>query len=366
MRITINKESLAGALAIVTKAISKNQGVVYLTGILVVAKDDQIELQATDLNQSVKLSVPALVDLEGAALIPSKPLNDIVRAMPSSAITIEAEEDPLKVHISCENATTEILSLDPGDFPAFPSIKPKQSITVPFEKVQKMISSIAPAAESPTKGNSLSGLYLEAADERLTMYATDSYRAALWDEDIESGEIERTIIPGSWAHDLASLDCGKGNITLGISDNQVIAEYEDTVMITRKLEGRNVDVRRLFAFNEQARLTVSVAALKGAINRAMAIAAEPSPLHLEYQANSKTLLVARSTSLGDQSQESIDCGDSSGVDAMIEVNYANLMLSLNTLPSDAAILRFEAARRPLIVEADDVEGYAHMMMPLVR
>ncbi len=54
-----------------------------LGGILLRARDGLVELEATDMELSLRTTVPAEVEGEGALVVPAKLLGDIVRLLPA-------------------------------------------------------------------------------------------------------------------------------------------------------------------------------------------------------------------------------------------------------------------------------------------
>ena len=88
IRVTVSRDELAGRLPLVSRAASTRGAVQVLAGILLRASDGLLELEATDMELSLRTTVPATVEGEGAIVVPAKLLGDVVRLLPANEVTI--------------------------------------------------------------------------------------------------------------------------------------------------------------------------------------------------------------------------------------------------------------------------------------
>jgi DNA polymerase-3 subunit beta len=87
-RVTVSRDDLSSRLALVSRATSTRGTVQVLGGILLRASDGLVELEATDMELSLRTTVPAEVEGEGALVIPARLLADIVKLLPAESVTI--------------------------------------------------------------------------------------------------------------------------------------------------------------------------------------------------------------------------------------------------------------------------------------
>ena len=88
IRVVVDREELASRLALVSRAASARGAVQVLGGVLLRASKGLVELEATDMELSLRTTVPATVEGEGAIVVPAKLLGDVVRLLPASEATI--------------------------------------------------------------------------------------------------------------------------------------------------------------------------------------------------------------------------------------------------------------------------------------
>ena len=83
INVVVERDVLASRLALVSRAASARGAVQVLGGILLRARDGLLELEATDMELSLRTTVPATVEGEGAVVMPAKLLGDVVRLLPA-------------------------------------------------------------------------------------------------------------------------------------------------------------------------------------------------------------------------------------------------------------------------------------------
>ena len=88
MKVACNRDEFADKLAVVGRGVSTRTTVQILAGIMLRATGDRLVLSATDMEISLRLSLEAQVEEEGAVVVPGRLLVDIVRLLPTGEVTI--------------------------------------------------------------------------------------------------------------------------------------------------------------------------------------------------------------------------------------------------------------------------------------
>ena len=81
LRITCSKDALVQGLTLVGRAVSSRTAIQILSGILLEARDGELHLAATDMELSLRATVPAQVEGDGAVVLPGRTLVDIARLL---------------------------------------------------------------------------------------------------------------------------------------------------------------------------------------------------------------------------------------------------------------------------------------------
>ena len=106
MKLTCSRDELSQKLAVVARAVSSRTTVLVLGGILLRAENGELQLAATDMELSLRTSLEAQVDGDGAVVVPGKMLVDLIRLLPDEDVQIEhrAEEGVVRDRLAGRTA----------------------------------------------------------------------------------------------------------------------------------------------------------------------------------------------------------------------------------------------------------------------
>ena len=278
MKFSINQSELQNALSVVLKGIATRSTLPILSGIYLDAHDDTLTLQATDLELSIQYSVSALIEETGKAVVPGKLFSDIVKNLPDAAVHVEAEDD--SAVITCDTASFSIKTLDAEDFPGFPHVDVQQEIAIPFAQFASMVKRVARTVSKDESRAILTGVLITLEDSMLKMVATDSYRLAITETQLEDSAAEefQAVISGSFLQEIASLPRSDENLKLALAENQIVVTYHDTVFINRRLEGNFPNYRQLLPDSYVTRVSMDVGHLIAGVKRTSLLGQTSSPV----------------------------------------------------------------------------------------
>src|ERR671914_3152903 len=81
MKISVPRDELAQRLGVVARAVSTRTAVQVLLGVLLRAEEGRLHLAATDMELSLRASLEADVDGDGAAVVAGRPLVGPLRGL---------------------------------------------------------------------------------------------------------------------------------------------------------------------------------------------------------------------------------------------------------------------------------------------
>jgi len=362
MRFSINQNELQNALTIVQKGISTRSTLPVLAGVLVDACDDQVTFETTDMELSIRYTTNALVEEEGKAVIPGKLINDIVKNLPDAAVHVESSD--LESIITCESSSFSIKGLDPRDFPGFPTVEANQSITIPFETFSSMARKVCRAVSKDESRIILTGVLVVVEDGTLKMVATDSYRLALTEAQLE-GTVDdfSAVISGSFMSDLAALPKTGEDITLSLAENQIIVSYHGTTFVNRRIEGKYPNYKQLLPSSYETRCVSSKSALIAAVKRASLLDHSGSQVRFSINSPSQTIQLSATSQDVGSTQETIKA-QIEGQDVEIGFNSYYVLEGLNAMDSDEVALEIQTSLKPGILRGSDEEKYLYLVMPV--
>src|SRR6266545_4700895 len=112
MKIVCRRDELSQKLAVVARAVSTRASVQILSGVLLRAESGRLHLAATDMELSLRASLEAQVEGDGAVVVPGRLLVDLVRLLPESEVTIEHRAEEGVVHVTSGSSTSTLHTYD--------------------------------------------------------------------------------------------------------------------------------------------------------------------------------------------------------------------------------------------------------------
>ncbi len=349
MKFSINKGELQNALAVVSKGISTRSTLPSLAGVYLKAQGNQLTLETTNLDLSIRHTVMALVEEEGTALLPGKLFGDIVKSLPDASVTVSATHE--EAYITCDKSSFAIQALNPDDFPGFPHVQTSQEISVEFPMFSSMVKKVARNVSRDESRPILTGVLVNYENGRLRMVATDSYRLAITDVAVQAGEVEdfECVIAGGFMLDLA--------------ENQILVRCGETVFVNRRIEGQYPPYQKLLPDGYSTRARLQVSDLAASIKRASLMGNSSSPVRFDLNAASQTLQVSAMTQDVGSAKEIVSASIE-GDDMEIAFNFAYALEGLAGVGGDEVYLELQSSTKPGILRAIEPENYLFLIMPV--
>ena len=363
MKLSVARSELLEALTIASKGMSARSTLPILSGILVSAEQGNIQLQATDLEVSVRHSCPALIEKEGQAVLPGKLLSDIVRSLPEAAVTLEIEGDVASVR--CQQSSFTLKTLNPADFPKFPEVAVEKTVSLPSNKMGAIVRQVSRAVSRDETRAVLTGVLLVIEGPTIRMVATDSYRLAVREVILEeaAGEDVEVVIPGKALEEVTRLAGDSEDIVIGLAENQIVFKFAETEFVTRKIEGSFPNYKQLIPKESETNVEVLTEELVSAVKRVSLMALHNSPLRLSINVTDQTLSLSATTQdVGDASEDLMVKAE--GHDVEIAFNHAFLMDGLSSATTESIKIEVQSSLKPGLIRAVGEEGFMYLLMPV--
>jgi DNA polymerase-3 subunit beta len=180
MRIIIERDALAEAVAWVARSLPSRPVLPILSGMLLEASPGSLTLSCFDYEVSARIQVDAEVTEEGIALVPGRLLAEITRSLPSLPVEMDHEKDD--VIVTCGPASFTLVTLPVKEYPRLPEL-PLLAGTVDGGYLATAIGQVAPAASRDDTLPVITGVNVEIDGGSIKLVATDRYRLAIRELD---------------------------------------------------------------------------------------------------------------------------------------------------------------------------------------
>ena len=359
MKIAVARDELVAKLGAVSRAVSTRGTVQVLSGILVSADGGTLTLAATDMELSLRTTLDAQVEGEGAVVIPGKPLVDIARLLPESEATIEYRPEQGTVQITSGSYSSRLHVFNAEDFPRLPAVA-AQLHAVDREALLETIDRVARSASRDESRPVLTGILVRFEAGRLVMVATDSYRLSVKETELgeDAPELE-AIIPARALTELARLG-GGDTVELGVHENHVVFGTGEAWLTTRRIDGQFPNYKQLLPETFEVELTLPKSELADVVRRAAVLALRNSPLRLKL-AEGELTVAAQTQDVG-ETQETMPAAYS-GEEFTIGFNAEFLRDGIESIVGDDVRVKLINPLRPAILE-DAAGDFTYLIMPI--
>jgi DNA polymerase-3 subunit beta len=150
LKISCDRDEFVSRLGIVSRAVSTRGSVQVLSGVLLRVEAGGVELAATDMELSLRTTLQADVEGEGAVVVPGKLLVDLARLLPDARVALEHRADEGVLHVTSGTYSSRLNVFDAEDFPRLPPVD------VPLHEVERgsLLATIDRVARSASRDES--------------------------------------------------------------------------------------------------------------------------------------------------------------------------------------------------------------------
>ncbi|ALG05528.1 DNA polymerase III subunit beta [Kibdelosporangium phytohabitans] len=374
MKIRVERDGLADAVAWVARSLPSRPPVPVLGGVLLDAGSPDAEGEALtisgfDYEVSATVGVPATIADGGRTLVSGRLLADITKALPNQPVEIAV--DGARVSITCGSARFSLPTMPVEDYPQLPPMPPHAG-ELTGEVFGQAVAQVAIAAGRDDTLPMLTGVRVEISGETLTLVATDRFRLAMREFTWKpSGDVEdaAVLVPARTLADAAkSLGTAGKTVELALSSSDGLLGLSGTGRraTTRLLDAEFPRYRQLLPSEQTSNAIIEVSPLVEAIKRVSLVAERGTQVRLEFTGGGLKLSAGGDDEGSAEEELPVQY---EGEPVTIAFNPGYLQDGLGALHTDRAELSFTTPNRPALIKpvnenGEVVAGYLYLLMPV--
>ena len=369
MRVTIEREAILRALGRTQGVVDKRHSMAVLTNALLEAGDGKLDVIATDLEVSLRQSIPAKVTEPGRAAASARTLFEIVRESTSEEIQLRTLENQW-VEVSYGRSNFKLMGISPDEHPGMPASARNGSkaarIQIDAGELAEMVRKTVFAVSTDDTRSNLAGVFLTKGQKKgaLRMVATDGHRLALIERPTGGATLtDGAILPRKGLAELGKLLPEETTtVTLTISASEATIEVGDALLSLRLVEGTFPDYQKVIPESTPRELVVGRDELLQTLRRVSILSSERAR-GVRFKLESGSLAIAANNpDMGEASEEL--AVDYSGESMEVGFNSRYLLDVLGVLPEGSKVeIGLGDELSPGVVRGVD-EGYCYVVMPM--
>ena len=189
MKLSAARDVLLKPLQAVIGVVERRQTMPILSNVLLVAKDGELSVTATDLEVELVAQVEVAVESDGEITVSGRKLLDICRALPEGS-DIDVSVSGEKLVVRSGRSKFSLATLPASEFPTVEDIKAGQTITVDQKDLGRLIEKTHFSMAQQDVRYYLNGMLLETKGTLLRAVATDGHRLALCEVEIAGAKMD--------------------------------------------------------------------------------------------------------------------------------------------------------------------------------
>jgi DNA polymerase III subunit beta len=365
VKISVEREDLLRQLQTVSRVASTRSAIQALSGVRLLSSSEGCELQATDMDVSLRVPLSAEVIREGVVVLPARLLLDVVRLLPASQVSLEFRPAEQDAELVSGNATFHIRTLRAEDFPPFPEPENESAVELPAEAFVSTALKVANSASRDETRPVLTGILVSASDKELRMVATDSYRLSVKETALESALASgfEVNVPARALQELARVagHLQEEQLRVSVRQNQILFELGGVILSSRLIDGQFPNYRQLLPEAFEHELRVGSSELTEVVRRISLLAQKNAPLRLSFKPGELTIS-AQTPDVG-EALESLPV-PFQGEALEIGFNPEFLRAGLEAIEDGDVVVKLISPLRPGLLESGDESRFRYLIMPI--
>ncbi|MCH8058856.1 MAG: DNA polymerase III subunit beta [Proteobacteria bacterium] len=363
MKLRAARDVLLKPLQAVIGVVERRQTMPILSNVLLVARNGELAVTATDLEVELVAQAEVTVDSDGEITVSGRKLLDICRALPEGA-DIDISVSGEKLVIRSGRSKFSLATLPAAEFPTIEDIKAGQTITVEQKLLGRLIEKTHFSMAQQDVRYYLNGMLLETSGNQLRAVATDGHRLALCEIKIDGAALDdqQVIVPRKGVLELQRLMNGKGSLNIELGSNHVRIQLEGIRFTSKLIDGRFPEYDRVIPKESSNELTADKKALRGALQRT-AILSNEKYRGIRLIIREGEIVIQAHNPEQEEAEEELEVSYS-GEEIEIGFNVNYLLDALGAIEGDTVTLSVLDSNSSCLIRQPGNEDSKFVVMPM--
>ncbi|HEY5643282.1 MAG TPA: DNA polymerase III subunit beta [Woeseiaceae bacterium] len=362
MKFSAAREALLKPLQAVIGVVERRQTMPILSNVLLVARDGQLSVTATDLEVELVAQVDVETETGGEITVSGRKLLDICRALPDGVV-VSVSASAEKLVVKAGRSRFNLATLPAAEFPVIEDIKAGQSIRVSQAVLGRLIEKTHFSMAQQDVRYYLNGMLLETGDKHLRAVATDGHRLALCQAEVEGKlDQQQVIVPRKGVLELQRLMSGDGELNIELGSNHIRIQLDGIRFTSKLIDGRFPEYERVIPKESSNELKADRGVFRAALQRTAILSNEKYRGIRLVIRDSGVVLQAHNPEQ-EEAEEELEV-EYSGEDIEIGFNVNYLLDALGAVEGDEVTLSVQDSNSSCLIRQPGNDDSKFVVMPM--
>lgn len=362
MKITANVKELSQAAIVCSKSVLKKNASGSISGILLKAYGDCVQLTGYDLSTGITTTVRATVHEDGAVVMDTR-FADIIKSLPTDTVTITVAND--LAQIESGDVRYSLIGMSADDYPELPSYNNGESISVAKETLLSMVRQTIFCVSTLETKPILTGIKFEIYENEIKLTSCDGFRLSIRKEPIQyCGNRKSFVVPSTAMNSVVSILQKEMNddVEICVFGKHVSFTAGGYTVFSRLLDGEFLNTDAVIPKSYNTTVRADLTELRASIERTALIITDKikSPLRCSFDDN--LIRISSTTALG-TANDKIPA-EITGAGVEIGFNNRFLFEALRVCDTDEVYLQLNGSVSPLVIVPPDGDRFLFLILPV--
>ena len=352
-----------------------------LSNVLLSIESDKLNITASDMESTVRISVPTSSGESGELIVRAKKMSEIAKKLISEDIKFFATEidsetsgeagDAYQVKLEgsgSQAAKFKMTGSDRSHFPNITQIPEKNLSSMPASLISEMLQKTLYSISQEDNRYIYNGLCFTVDGDEFSIIGTDGRRLAAVTRKLPapatlgSGDSGDIVVHAKAIRELQRIIEGDDELKIGVEQRDIFFQIGNAELSSRLLEGKFPEYRKIIPTESLIQIEVDRELLLNAFTQVMVMTEAPSfQIRLVLEAN--ILQIKANTPELGEAEISVPV-DYSGELLQIGFNASYFVDILRNLGCPRVQLDFIDASKPVVIHDLDDTGFVGLIMPM--
>jgi DNA polymerase-3 subunit beta len=370
MEFHVIRNELLTELTLMMGVIEKKNTMPILANIYIQAENNQLVLQATDLEVGIITSCPAQVVEAGELTVNAKQLQDMLNSLSDNQVSFSMSEGSM-LSLVCGSASFSIETMYTIDFPSMPEGDFEGSMRFQIGFFNDCINKVLYSVSTDPHKYALNGSLINLTGGELCMVSTDGHRMSVVLRDMGEEFQDKSldiIIPRKTLIELQKslkVEASEEELQIALLENRIFFKVGVRVLFSRLIDGKFPDYNKAIPQDNDIVFELERAKLLEVVRRKVVLSSEKSKLVRLTFSPGELVVVLKNAERGESIDKIAVEYDGKVLDVGFNVDY--LLDFLKNMSNDTIQIKLkDEASQGLFTVIDktyDVD-YKHVIMPM--